>query len=317
MHGRVRVKTTAEKEKEQKEAEKEKIKQYSALKDKVWEKYQSNILDQGALDMTSQLLGTNSELSTMWNYRRRILLEMETNKTKEEMQLQYKGELKLMEELIPKHHKSYWMWFHRTWVTERMSSCDWIRELGLCTQLLSKDERNFHCWSYRRYVVKKAGISEESEFEYTTTKIEENFSNYSAWHLRSVLIPKIYPPDSQEYRTVLDTEFELIRNAFYTEPADQSAWIYHRWLITQVSLHLPKDQQREIMDREMKMSAELQQLLEKDQDQSLQKWPIFTVVYILQKLGDDTERVKQNLDLLTKIDPTHQHHYQDLKNSTL
>lgn len=26
-------------------------------------------------------------------------------------------------------------------------------------------------------------------------------------------------------------EFELVKNAFYTEPADQSAWLYHRWLV--------------------------------------------------------------------------------------
>jgi len=315
MHGRVRVKTTAEKEKEQREAEKEKIRQYSTLKDKVWQKYQSNVLDQGALEMTALLLGTNSELSTMWNYRRSILLEMETNKAKEEMQLQYKAELKLVEDLLQKHHKSYWIWFHREWVTERMTSCDWNRELDLCTLLLKSDARNFHCWSYRRYVVKKAGISAESEFEFTTTKIEHDFSNYSAWHQRSVLIPKIYPPDNQEYRSVLDNEFELIQNAFYTEPADQSAWIYHRWLTTQVCLHLPKDQQNEILEREMKMCTELQHLLEKDNDQSLQKWPIFTIVFIMQKMGGDKVVVKQNLDLLTNIDPTHQNHYLDLKNS--
>lgn len=46
-------------------------------------------------------------------------------------------------------------------------------------------------WDYRRYVlasmpVKKPDIE---EFEYTTKKIEANFSNFSAWHQRS----KIYP----------------------------------------------------------------------------------------------------------------------------
>ena len=30
---------------------------------------------------------------------------------------------------------------------------------------------------------------------------------------------------------VLQQEYELVRNAFYTEPHDQSSWLYLRWLI--------------------------------------------------------------------------------------
>jgi len=28
-----------------------------------------------------------------------------------------------------------------------------------------------------------------------------------------------------------DTEFDLLRNAMYTDPNDQSVWMYHRWLV--------------------------------------------------------------------------------------
>jgi geranylgeranyl transferase type-2 subunit alpha len=66
--------------------------------------------------------------------------------------------------------------------------------------------------------------TDNSELAYTTRKIESNFSNFSAWHQRS----KVY-----ESKDAIDiaAELELVRNAMYTDPEDQSVWIYHRWLV--------------------------------------------------------------------------------------
>ena len=35
------------------------------------------------------------------------------------------------------------------------------------------------------------------------------------------------------------SEFALVRQAFYTEPADQSGWLYHRWLLGRVAQRVP------------------------------------------------------------------------------
>ena len=45
-----------------------------------------------------------------------------------------------------------------------------------------------HCWNYRRHVSSKANKSWNEEFNFTTKKIEDNFSNYSAWHQRSAIL---------------------------------------------------------------------------------------------------------------------------------
>jgi len=172
----------------------------------------------------------NSEYYSLWNLRRVIFQQFIDSKSEEEMKPLFDSELKFMEQLIPKSSKSYWIWFHREWVTSRLKNCDWMRELKLCGKLLEADERNFHCWNYRRYAAKMASTTLKDELDFTTKKIEQNFSNYSAWHQRSALIPLIYN-NKNDLKKVLNQEFELIQNAMYTEPADQSVWFYHQWLI--------------------------------------------------------------------------------------
>ena len=47
------------------------------------------------------------------------------------------------------------------------------------------DSRNFHCWSYWRLLINLMGLSAEDQEEYVLNRIEDNFSNYSAWHERT------------------------------------------------------------------------------------------------------------------------------------
>ena len=105
---------------------------------------------------------------------------------------------------------------------------DYESELELCKLFLTEDQRNFHCWSYRRLVAQKGHIHPQKEFEFSTEKIDENFSNYSAFHHRSLFIQRI----GQCPRETVEMEFSMIENAIYTEPDDQSSWWYHQFLLS-------------------------------------------------------------------------------------
>ena len=109
--------------------------------------------------------------------------------------------------------------------------------------MLLMDERNFHCWNYRlmtsllylkeipqRLDLQEAATKAEVEFltkecEMAEKLIKKNFSNYSAWHYRSKLLPELYTrlPNEGPYLMPLEKikeDLALLKHAFFTDPKD-------------------------------------------------------------------------------------------------
>jgi len=129
--------------------------------------------------------------------------------------------------------------------------------------MLKMDERNFHCWNYRLWVVETllkevatraqekepATIFEElqkpiidRECEMALGLIQKNFSNYSAWHYRAKLMPKLIDMNGLKFNPSypipleqIHSDLAMLKHAFFTDPKDQSPWNYHEWLLQQVS----------------------------------------------------------------------------------
>jgi len=75
----------------------------------------------------------------------------------------------------------------------------------------------------------------KKEFEIADGMIRKNFSNFSAWHYRSKLLPKITERDELGYLIPIGKikeDLELLKHAFFTDPKDQSPWNYHEWLVS-------------------------------------------------------------------------------------
>lgn len=230
MHGRPREDPNSVSAAERANRERQ-IARYCKLTDKVLKLRRAKNYTDDSMKLCTTVLEINPEFYTMWNYRKEILLSFFESRPDEKAELCEK-ELQLVVRSLQRNPKSYNAWYHRVWIVKH-DTADLVAELDLCTKYLKLDSRNFHCWDYRRFIVKKAAVSLEKELAFTTSKIHENFSNYSSWHYRSKLLPKIFEGD--ELKQKLDDDFELVLNAFFTEPMDQSAWLYHRWLLAQAA----------------------------------------------------------------------------------
>ncbi len=149
----------------------------------------------------------------------------------------------------------------------------------------------------------------KQEWEFTTTKIYENFSNFSAFHYRSKLFPLMIQMQSYGINTVdtasiptdscddrddqmtfqmIKDEFDLITNAIYTEPDDQTAWWYQVFLFHYLTTHvlIRKNANLETLltkYNEQIVQPHLQQVRElKNETNSSSKWVLIGLLQCLQ-----------------------------------
>ncbi|KAG0238051.1 hypothetical protein BGW42_007605 [Actinomortierella wolfii] len=247
-HGQKKQVFTPEGLKAKSEREAEQVKEFLQLKEQLKKVQEEKRHDNEALKVTTLILRRTPDYYTCWNIRRNILLEgFLKDVDTETAEKIYMGELEFLQENLKLNPKSYYMWNHRRWCLEHMVNPPWNRELAMVSKFLELDARNFHGWDYRRYIIRQLDRQDngntqkileraQAEFDFTTTKISQNFSNYSAWHNRSKLLTQLTENMTEaERQQVIDNEFDLVKNAIYTDPEDQSAWLYELWLIGRIN----------------------------------------------------------------------------------
>ncbi|OBT75222.1 hypothetical protein VF21_06120 [Pseudogymnoascus sp. 05NY08] len=254
-----------------------------------------------------------------------------------------KDDLLFLVPLLKQWPKCYWIWNHRIWLLQQatlrldvpVARRLWEEELGLCNYMLVRDSRNFHGWGYRRMVVEKLESPAlngkslvEEEFAYTTKMVNTNLSNFSAWHNRSQLIPRLLDERnaSDEVRKeFLDEEFDTMRNALWTDASDQSLWFYHQFLMVtlldrSVSI-LPNFTSEQRIDFANSQIDDLKEMLDGAEDC---KW-IYNGLYEYtlaicrtcerQPTSDELKDLKLWLGELKKLDPVRMGRWEEQERS--
>lgn len=186
-----------------------------------------------------------------------------------EMSKLIKSEMELLGTLAKADPKCYQIWYHRKWMFEKIWEVETILKIKgmmslkclaadteVCDKFLIKDERNFHVWNYRSFLTayrlekfpQDAVKVLKSELKFFESKLEKNFSNYSAIHFKGkylLLLSKYL--HKQAYETLPDDAIPLGRNRLLKElefvnkgltiaPYEQSLWIYLCWLLDRLKV---------------------------------------------------------------------------------
>lgn len=245
MHGR--KKSDLPQTKEEKDAVQAKISNYMKVIGAIRHKRAAGEMDEEYKGLLGKLLRLHPDFYSMWNFRKEAVLqeigrigEDRSNSSEgrdKALGAVYEEELALSVDCIKRNPKSYPAWHHHKWALEK--GLDFLggsailkEDLALCGSFLELDGRNFHCWAHRMWVAEKMGLSASDNLDFTTTKIMQNFSNYSAFHVRSKMLPRIVQEDGCDRWHLLQRELDITHDAMFTEPADQSVWWYYHFLLT-------------------------------------------------------------------------------------
>ena len=207
---------------------------------------------QSELELCSQFLLMDERNFHCWNYRRFVVAILgscgSSSTTKEEMA--EKSDMEMF-------NGSWSSWLNQTKVSMGAQlSQNAITAVGSIPSN-STNQVNEHDIAKSILPLTKPELEEiiTTEWNFTTSKIQDNFSNGSAFHYRSKLLPLVLETrlssstsdddcsssndnisPSDRYIAMLSLardEWEsILLNAVFTEPDDQTPWWYHRFLLS-------------------------------------------------------------------------------------
>ena len=238
----------------------------------------------------------------------------------------------------------------------------WQYELQLDSKMLAQDSRNFHAWGYRRTVVaaieaiqitqsrtptttttmqdfvsattdtkiatvKSPDISSitQQEFDFSTKMINANLSNFSAWHHRSKVLPRLLDEkhaDDKGRKQALDDELVLVERALYTADNDQSPWFYHQYLVSTFRPRYSAESMTPNLSNEQRLQyvrEEIEKIMDMLEGAEDNKWiyeTLIQLVLLYRELSgqwpEQVDSVRAWIEQLQALDPLRSGRWHDL-----
>ncbi|XP_047314469.1 protein farnesyltransferase/geranylgeranyltransferase type-1 subunit alpha-like [Impatiens glandulifera] len=167
-----------------------------------------------ALHLTTEAIDMNPGNYTVWQFRRRIL---------DELNADLSSELYFVEHVAISNSKNYQMWHHRRWLAEKLGKHAIKRELAFTKKIFAEDAKNYHAWSHRKWVLQTLG-GWEDELAYCQQLLEDDIFNNSAWNQRYFVITR--SPLLRGLEAMRESEVNYTIKAIISNPENESLWRY-------------------------------------------------------------------------------------------
>lgn len=275
-----------------------------------------------SLSLTAAALKNNPKSYGAWFHRKWVLCQAarmaETDATTQILKDLFREELRLTEVFLQRDERNFHCWNYRRFVVslQMRPSADgtWCllsqQKQGKDVQLLQKvmgaqivlPQKKLNCDETRRSAEGGTAAAHllQAEWEFTRAKIAQNFSNFSAFHYRSKLLLILWP------RVDLNEELQLVEDAIYTEPDDQTAWWYQAFLLDTIAQH------SDAASYYGRLKQHLEALNELAEEVAECKWVWLGQIACLKLLPDTKGKRRALWEALVDMDPDRKARYQHM-----
>ena len=205
MHGRLKVKTSAQKEAERKKEEQVKLAKYLGAREKLFSLRSS--LDQEVLGILTQLLIFNCECSTYWNIRKEFVLrKLSQLKGQIDDVKGHSEEVEDQSDVVKVQSDDEIQGQTERSIGDPGDTNDeeldkfFLQELIFTVQCLRKNPKAYAVWLYREFIMKNNPKADwNTELILCDEFLKEDERNFHCWDYRRIVIKNVPTRDTVEY----------------------------------------------------------------------------------------------------------------------
>uniref|UniRef100_A0A7S1FRN1 Geranylgeranyl transferase type-2 subunit alpha n=1 Tax=Corethron hystrix TaxID=216773 RepID=A0A7S1FRN1_9STRA len=281
------------------------------------------------LDLTASCLKRNPKSYPAWHHRKWSISKYKSNSLSDDDVVN--DELCLTATFLKMDERNFHCWNYRRFIVGIMlgSNCvdgSWPTHVAT---VMGPQIHQLGTFGVSSLAPSSPSILKDivrSELNFTSAAVASNFSNSSALHYRSKLLPVVALIDGRDNITSKRLDLarnelqSIVRDAVFTEPHDQTAWWYHRFLIGEFARPTLTDE-NDVVESYLTLLREeeeaIRELIKVEERGCKWAWvglhAVISLTAEFEKEVDTDKKLRICLDTLAEIDPIRKARYMSMR----